>query len=108
MAKVSGLTAMIVVALLWGAPMAQSSSAPTTIAEFPGSALPWLFSAQGEIKRRNVDVRKYNVTAIDKAESVFVLLIAPGDPKHVRGAKDGLEIEIRKSDATVIRSYYVR
>ncbi len=81
----------------------------------PGSGLRWLYAAEGEIKSRitdrNFDLNKCKVSIIEEEVSVVVLLTTPGLPKTLRGhAGDcaGLEIEIRKADAKVVRSNYIK
>ncbi len=92
--------------------MTQSGSPPAkVVAEFRGSALRWVYAAEDEIKRKNLDLDKYIVSVVEEEESVVVLLRAPDQPKHKRGHAGnlpGLQIEMRKTDASIVRSNYVR
>jgi hypothetical protein len=78
------------------------------LAEFSGSALPYIFAAKDEIKRRQPDFARFQVSVIQEDEdTVIVMLVEPGKSPMVRGGL-GMEVELRKSDATVVKSYYIK
>jgi hypothetical protein len=102
----------IALPLLFGcsASMAQSI-APRTVAKFPGACLKWIHVAEVETHRKNLNVDNYIVSVVEEDEFVTVILKsadAPEGSKGSGGSHVGYEVEIRKRDSKVMRSYYLR
>ena len=86
------------------------------ILELHGSVLKWLVAADRELVRRKLIVEQYDVSVYEERDSVTVIFRAP-DPapdvpsRHrgdMPGGPRGLQVEVRKSDGAVLRSYYIK
>jgi hypothetical protein len=90
--------------------MAQSSPL-NVLAEFAGSSLQWIHTAEPEFQRKQFDLSNYTILVVDQHESVTVILKSPDKSEGVRGnmgSYPGYEVEIDKKDGKVMRSNYIR
>jgi len=101
---------IVIISLGLSTTMAQSNS-PKVLAEFPGTSLKWIHAAEPVLQEKKLDLDKYNITLLEQADSVTVILksadSAPGD-RGSTGKNPGFEVEISKKDLKVLRSNYVR
>jgi hypothetical protein len=90
--------------------MAQSTP-PKVIAEFSGSSLKWVRTAEPEFERKNLDLDKYTISVVEQNDSVTVALTSSDSVKGARGSSGsflGFVVEINKKDMKIVRSNYIR
>jgi len=87
------------------------SSAPKTVAMFPGPYLKWIHLAEDEFQRKHLNLDNYNVSVIDEDKFVTVYIKssdAPEGSKGSGGSQVGYSVEISKKDSKIVKSYYLR
>jgi hypothetical protein len=105
MKRLSLLAFAVGLVALGRAPMAQAPL--KDLAEFPGSVLKWLRTAEPILQREHLNEDDFTVSVIDGGKSVYVSLT----PVHLpEGARDGVgyQIEISKTDLKILSAHYVR
>jgi hypothetical protein len=81
------------------------------LAEFPGSTLKWVYAAEDELKRKQLNLERYRVSVVEEDVSVTVILVALDAPRNAMGnlgKTPGYEVEISKTDLKVLKSHYIR
>jgi hypothetical protein len=90
--------------------MAQGS-APRTVAQFPGACLRWLHVVEAKLHEEGLKPENYMISVIEEDDHVTVVfksLDAPPGVKGGGGTHPGYTVEVRKADAQIIRSYFLR
>ena len=71
-----------------------------------------ILATDPEIKKRNLDLERYEIAIIDSNELWVVLFEPKGALRGTRGSPlkgvPGFTVELRKGDLSVLRSYFVR
>ena len=84
---------------------------PRTAIRFPGTYLKWLHVAEQKLIEEGLKPDNYMISVIDEDDHLAVIFTSVDAPPGVKGsggAYPGYTVEVRKADAQIIRSYFLR
>jgi hypothetical protein len=96
---------------LGGSLALSQADGPKLTAVVPGASIKWLEIANSETRRKHLNPDNFSVSVVEANGLAIVIFKSVNAPAQTKGnglSRIGYEVQIRKSDAKIVHSNFLR